>query len=253
MACDGGDKQACDARDALENKAFLSNKSACENGQFQACYHVAIAYEKGQGVSLSPEMAVQTANQGCEGGSMAACTKLGYYYIEGFGTKRNLQSAGKHFEEACESNFGPGCFNLGLMSMEGRGQPKSLDSAIGYFKQACKLGDGRGCNHAGRLLRQQNPPDVKDAVAVLKDGCVQESGESCVQLGAIHLEAPPNYEIAFNAFLRGCELGSGSGCFNGAVVLNQGHLKDVDPSLIGQLLQQGCQLGYAQACEILRQ
>lgn len=252
MACDGGDSQACEARMDLDQKAFLGNQDACNNGVSKACYHMAMAYEKGQGVEQSPNLAAQAAQKGCDGNDMPSCTKVGFYYIEGLGVRPDFTQAHSYFQKACSNNYGPGCYSLGLLFFEGRGVSKSVGEATKQFTQACALEDGRGCHHAARLLLQQTPPKINTAIPLLSSGCQLEIADSCVQLGALHLDEPADYTQAFQSFLSGCELGSGSGCFNGAVVLNQGHLPNVDPSLIGRLLQQGCDLGYRQACEVLR-
>ena len=123
MACDGGDTQACEARTALDNKAFLGNQAACQGGTAKACYHMAIAYEKGQGVAQSPSSAAQAAQKGCDGDDMASCTKLGFYYIEGIGVRADFSKAHQYFQNACSKDYGPGCFSLGLLYLEGRASP----------------------------------------------------------------------------------------------------------------------------------
>ena len=126
MACDGGDNQACEARSALDNKAFLGNKAACEEWHIQGVLSHGDGLRKRDKVYLSLQSLPHKPHKSCNGDDMASCTKVGFYYIEGLGVRPDFTQAHTFFQKACTNNYGPGCYSLGLLYFGRSGYPNRL-------------------------------------------------------------------------------------------------------------------------------
>lgn len=127
---------------------------------------------------------------------------------------RGLSGAARRAHSRCVQGEAKACAALGLGLQEGRGLPHDEPLAARYFRRACALaGDPAtpACADLGALLLEGAgvAHDRARARALFKAGCDAGYGRACTALG--YMEADPR--TAAPRLQRGCELGSGWGCY----------------------------------------
>lgn len=77
-------------------------EQSCYDWNFQACYDLAVEYNKGEKVVKDSSKAHELFEEACEGGLAAGCGGVGGDYSAGIGVKQDIQRALYYFHKACD-------------------------------------------------------------------------------------------------------------------------------------------------------
>ncbi len=206
----------------LPATAVTEMQRACDNGNCEACGHLAELYRKGDGVPRDDAQAARLAERACgaqgsqrpgvlgtigenpaflqrtcDGGDATSCRKLASLYEDGRGVPKNLGRAAQLYERACAGGKGLGCFRLGLMYDLGTAFPRDLGKAARLYQQACDLDDQFGCLNLGGFYEQGRsvPRDPARAAQLYQKACDLGNAMGCQKRGA---EAPRSQGPASN-------------------------------------------------------
>ncbi|MBP9204260.1 MAG: protein kinase [Kofleriaceae bacterium] len=137
-------------------------------------------------------------------------------------------------EARCAAGEAEACHYWGESLSTGLGGVRRDEVAgVAMLVHGCELGSGRACTKAGlRILRAREPGGAdlglpaSEAQRVLQLGCSAGSAHTCRWLGK-HL-MPPDGELpadagrAYDALIRGCDLGDAASCWSLVEPLAQG-------------------------------
>jgi TPR repeat protein len=130
--------------------------------------------------------------------------------------------------------------------------PRDVASGIRISELGCELRDGESCLLASGFhqVQQNNASGLRMA----ERGCAIDHAASCAEVSALVFPEGPlhNERRAFDASLRGCQLGSALGCSNHAVALRQ-FRGPFDPARreVARFLRQGCSESNQHGCVLL--
>lgn len=153
----------------------------------------------------------------------------------------NEAKAEELWEPACEKGLGEACHNLGVL----RERQNRLEAAQTAYARGCGLEVLTSCAAFGFVSIARGHAD--EAVRSCEHACTAGDAESCVCLGLAHqpvqgTEGGDN-RLAFEAYERACELGSGRGCtFAGEIATL------LEPQKAGALFKLGCERAHGAGC-----
>ena len=79
-----------------------------------------------------------------------------------------------------------------------------------------------------------------------------ESGEACANIGLNYAQGEgveQDYELAYEYFTKGCDLGAGEGCFNAGVMYANGWGIEQDYTISKAYYSKACYLHYKPGCD----
>ncbi len=117
-------------------KANESFQRGCEGGSARACYFLAVAYDRGEGVAADRARARGLYERACAGASADACLQLGRAYDTAEGAAADGAKATAFFEKAC-------VLDPAACALQGyRDASRDLRKAIPFLEKACRPGSG---------------------------------------------------------------------------------------------------------------
>jgi uncharacterized protein len=165
-ACERGNSNACYnlaityVKDltAVQNyfNAALLFKKACNNGLKEACFGLGTLYENGKGVIQNVSKAATFYKLACDKGHTTACNDLAVKYMTGKGVLQDYTKASVLFKKTCDDGISDACISYGMMNLEGKGMTKNYTIAKKMFKKACSLDNSRGCLLYLNLKQKEN-------------------------------------------------------------------------------------------------
>lgn len=235
QACDMGDREACLEvdRDPPHNEEEMwLEYLGITNEQYLGLYSTA-----------------------CDNGFKHACTRGGHLVqsggISGRYIARNIDRAAEFYERGCALGAPLSCWaharvvRYGARAM-GRGslEPDTAKAAA-LAKTACDMGLERGCDqyrdYRFRLF------DASEAEA-FASRCQEGDAEACY-LASRALAHQSSSVVAVRENARRCESGSKRACYAAAAAPATVKKNTAQTRRALDLIEQGCQLGYAPACE----
>jgi hypothetical protein len=130
--------------------SFLS--SGCDSGNKAACYRLAVAYLRGDGVEKDAKKMVSYFEKGCVAGMLACCGNLGVIYYKGeAGIAKDEKKAKAYWSKACDDGYALGCQDLGHLYIK----KKKTKKALRYYGAACAKKHAGGCNSYAWTLAQK--------------------------------------------------------------------------------------------------
>jgi TPR repeat protein len=130
------------ARNTPWTKAEISQLQVkAEAGELGAQTSLAKAYQEGDGVQPSEELAFKWYRKAAEQGVAAAQNRVGLMYSLGRGTERNKEQAVAWFHKAARAKNAKAMFNLGAAYYNGDGAPSDPNRAYAWFLLAQEEGD----------------------------------------------------------------------------------------------------------------
>jgi TPR repeat protein len=125
-------------------------EKACEAGDAASCASLAVALERGEGVTADPAKAARLFEGACAAGVGEACARLASMLRRGRGVARDDRRAETLLTHACDSGLAFACGELGaLLSEGGEGVPRDPVRARAVSRKACEAGDAAACARAG--------------------------------------------------------------------------------------------------------
>lgn len=198
----------------LAPKAAQMLATACDEGASIGCYFDLLI--KMDLLTASDDLQEFAASYSglCDTGIAEACYTFGAMSEEGYGIKTSHGDAINAYIKGCLGNDGSSCTNLGIFYLRGVRVPQDSDKAKELFDKACGLADARGCTNYASLVGPEK------AAKIYKEQCDQGDGLACANLGRM------------TYYGRGVERHLSNG---------------------RSLIEQGCALGEAYACKILKE
>jgi TPR repeat protein len=238
-----------------------SDAVACENSDILACYRLAQAYRRGEGLAQDHAQSWKLFNKACEGGHMPSCNQAGYFMDHGMGVDENPKEAFAYYEKACHGGIMEGCNNQGAMYEQGRGVIRSADEAVPLYRRACYADDMPACNNLGRAyaLGAGAPIDYEKSHEFYEKSCKGSYAQGCRNLGWLYsqgLGVSKSIEKAGDYYSLACESGLPVACHL------QARIENVEPSTSTQaglkhqehifiLEKKACDAGYGPSCRNL--
>jgi uncharacterized protein len=199
----------------------------------------------------------------CAAGDAPSCTRLGLMYERGDGVTASPNSAIATYQRGCEAKHAPACGRLGLLLFVQPGAPNPPSAALGYLNDACQAGWMQGCQARLEYFRAHpEHANQKDVIAVAERGCNGGNGGSCTTFGwmlasgfigatAPDKAGPPDLERAVYFYRKGCNAGFGLGCTLLAQAYSKGLGVPKDETRAVEILQLACRSNNMAACSDL--
>ena len=228
--CEGGMEAACHLAGDIKKRegtpealslARTHFAAACAEDMALACYEQGLLLFMGRGGPEDLVGARAAFRQGCEGDHIAACGGYAELLYSGRGGPRDYVEAARVGVIACDGDDPVGCFFLGLIA-EREGRRADM---LGFQERACRLGMQQSC-----------------AIAEYVYG-------ASAQANGDHIEA-------YLQFASGCERDGGAYsallCLAAAQAASRPDV-DISEDIIEGHIQRACDLGEADACDMLAQ
>lgn len=227
-------------RNCPKGQTWDPNQGACVKKRGGAKKSPAKKYDEaldlldGDGGRKDATRGIALLEESCAERFAAACTQLGFLYLNGRHLDASAMTAAARYERACELGDLDGC--VGAADIASRGMLGGVDHqrAIGFLESACTKNHPRACYELAKKV-QTGLGSPKDAVKaeglylrayeLLKNDCPAR-GPSCYLLGVVYWYGrgtPKDAKLAFDAWKRGCEAGSGDSCFQLAIAYRMGN------------------------------
>ncbi len=275
-ACINGDLDSCvkwgDSEvthgPAGRRDALIAYQFGCTLNHSPSCARLAELFGTTNANPAKVRDALETA---CTGGQQLSCVELG----RTLSRRRGMP----YFATACDANVAEGCAEL-ASAYRGIWQLGDyLKKSIELDQKACELGYRPGCVGAGQayLFGSGVPADPAKGLAYLESTCDDRETSGCILLAKIYEEgigvpvdlkrSNTYYETAnrqnqaedittgqsaFVVYVDGCNRGDPLGCFNAAVMLNEGVEVDRNISTARELFSQSCEAGCDAACDQMK-
>ncbi len=129
---------------AHTSAAFRQKMAKAEQGDGEAQYQLARAYQHGRGVLRDLTEAVRWYQQAATNGHVLAQAELGLCYRRGQGVDYDAAESVRWLRKAAEQGDAEAQAYLGLALLEGRGVPGSFDEAEQWFRKSAEQGNDNG-------------------------------------------------------------------------------------------------------------
>ncbi len=149
-----------DAGDSVA--AFQWLEKAALQGQPVAEYSLGTLYERGQGVTASPALALKWYLAAANQGNRKAMHNLAVAYAEGSAGPKNTQEAARWFAQAAALGLSDSQFNLAVLYERGDGVPQSLIDSYKWYSIAAAGGDAESKARIA-MLKSQLPATDREA------------------------------------------------------------------------------------------
>jgi localization factor PodJL len=146
-----------DAGDSVA--AFQWLEKAALQGQPVAEYSLGTLYERGQGVTASPALALKWYLAAANQGNRKAMHNLAVAYAEGSAGPKNTQEAARWFAQAAALGLSDSQFNLAVLYERGDGVPQSLINSYKWYSIAAAGGDAESKARIAMLKNQLSATD----------------------------------------------------------------------------------------------
>jgi TPR repeat protein len=246
---------------------------ACDAGNFESCYQLAVRHETGTGVPRDPLRAAALYQRTCEGDPLA-CTPFAKLLLLGQGVERNGARAVELLRKPCEARDMEACQQIGLAYRDGNGVTRDPAAALKQLSESCRfegavgcrdacdLGDGAGCKRAADKVDAADsvPPNPGEASALyeraallLERECARGIQESCNALRGLFESARPlsfkDLALALRFYRRLCEARAGEACHMTARMYDRGEGTPVDRRQAAALYDLACDFGQIESCD----
>lgn len=210
-------------------------QTACTGGQQMSCVELGRTLSRRQGM---PYFAAA-----CEANVAEGCAELAAAYRNVWQLGDYLKKSIELDEKSCELGFGPGCVGAGQAYLMGSGVPQDPVKGLGYLESTCNDRETSGCILLAKIYEEGIgvPVDLK------RSNTFYETANRQGQAEEINTA-----QSAFVVYVDGCNRGDPLGCFNSAVMLNEGIEVDRNISTARELFSQSCDAGSAAACERMK-
>jgi localization factor PodJL len=149
-----------DAGDSVA--AFQWLEKAALQGQPVAEYSLGTLYERGQGVTASPALALKWYLAAANQGNRKAMHNLAVAYAEGSAGPKNTEEAARWFAQAAALGLSDSQFNLAVLYERGDGVPQSLIDSYKWYSIAATGGDAESKARI-TVLKSQLPATDRQA------------------------------------------------------------------------------------------
>ncbi|WPB72919.1 hypothetical protein KYC5002_28130 [Archangium violaceum] len=128
----------------------------------------------------------------------------------------------------------------------GAGQAFKSEAALGNKDETCPGGTVRGCWDAA--MEAELEGDIARATGLYTRVCDAGGARACNVLGILASKGGAAPERIYSLFMRGCDGGDMSGCYNAAMCHKTGGCAGKNDAEATKLLRRACDGGDADAC-----
>ncbi len=166
-----------------------SLKAKAEAGDVRAQVALGHAYEEGNGVTQSNELAVKWYRAAAEKGDAEAQNDLGVMYRLGHGVEKNVDEAVFWFRRAAKQGQASAMFNLGTYYYNDQETRADDTLAYAWFSMAEDAGSREGADAVRRVVADMSALKLRDSKLILANILIN---------GA---DVPPNVERGVSLYL----------------------------------------------------
>lgn len=252
-------------RDRFDLKTTIRHlETACRHNAPAACTGLGNFYMDGRGVAKDNDRGMALYAKDCQSGVGVGCFNQANVFasgtvgeIDSVRAKELYEVAAIHYEKQCQDGDLIWCVNLGVIY---QGEYLSRDSAraLSYYQKACAGGEHGGCVNSAlrKLLSNKGRPTVtaedrEAAIVQLEAACDANEGFGCWVL-ARHLWSE-NHDLkrVHELLDRGCNLATAQACDLLGALHGVGEGTPVSTALSNSHFERACVLGWAESCHTL--
>ena len=137
MEIGGSLRQAGPGKDYEESVKWA--KKAVEQGNGDAMWTLALAYEHGRGVAEDMDTAIKYYEMGAEAGNAACKHSLGCEYMTGRHIQKDTKKGFELFKESAEQGYGLAMKDLGYCYQFAKGCMGNMKTALEWYEKALEL------------------------------------------------------------------------------------------------------------------
>ena len=157
------------------------------------------------------------------------------------------------YAEACAKGLPTGCFRQGLVTATRAGIAREDHRAEELFDRACALGSGAACRELA--LRRRAPWPAAERRRLLERSCALHYATGCVDLAFLYAAGRDGVTRddarATPLFVEACDGGEPAGCYNVALMYQNGRGVSADLAVAVAAYEDGCLGGSSPACDNL--
>ena len=238
------------------DEAYRLAVPLCEARQPAAC-HLAGDIKKREGTPEALSLARTHFAAACAEDMALACYEQGLLLFMGRGGPEDLVGARAAFRQGCEGDHIAACGGFAELLYSGRGGPRDYVEAARVGAIACDGDDPVGCFFLGLIAEREGRR--ADMLEFQEKACRLGMQQSCVIAEYVYgasAQANGNHIEAYLQFASGCERDGGAYsallCLAAAQAASRPDV-DISEDIIEGHIQRACDLGEADACDMLAQ
>ena len=135
-----------DEEEEDEEYTFDELYELAEEGNADAQFEVALAYEYGNGVTANPRIAFEWMWMAAHNNNLSGMNNLGSYYSNGIGVEQNDVEAFKWYKLAAEEGDAYAQYNLAIYYSNGKGVDADEEEAMRWMRKAAEQGIEKAIN-----------------------------------------------------------------------------------------------------------
>lgn len=237
---------------AKANEVHDDKFSACENGNLNSCYFLAINYQSGKVFDMNVPKAIKIYDSSCEKGFYKSCNNIADLYENGILVKKDMIKSFEYRKKACMLGNADAC---NMVAFHYKNQ-KNNTKAFKFFKKACYKSLEKKCSFLGFAYEKGIgvKKSIKKAKKIYKQSCDNDEYYGCAKIGHLYeigKYAEKNITKAIKYYLKSCKL-SGDidmGCFSIKKIYQTP--KQKLPFTEEEIYTKMCDIGYYTGCKYL--
>lgn len=184
-------------------------EKACEDGNGQACYEVALAYEPHE---FSFTEYTDKEWEKVLAGKHGVGKRVRNVVSQCPNITPDMKKMKEFLSKSCEKEFGDGCYKAG--------ETNYGKTALKYYENGCFALSSESCFKSGMFYLKGDfvRQDFDVAKSFFEIGCDNSVAEACYQLGRLHEEGHGSWVFqkskAKTLYEKACDLGNSDGCKN---------------------------------------
>lgn len=171
------------ARASLERQAKV-----CDGGNADACFVVAIRFERGLGAPVDLATSRTAWNRACALGAARACAQLGFRLEHGVPYPQDLTQAARAYRRACDGDDPMGCYGHAEALYGGYDGAREPARAEALWGKLCTGKLGIACSRLGDELAKGGHP--AEALELWSRACGLGSRGACHKVKMLEQHAP---------------------------------------------------------------
>jgi len=154
--------QPTDVKSHSSDIAALRSRAA--KGDAVAERKLAEAYDKGNGVNQSDQLAANLYRRAADQGDAEAQNRLGIMYSLGRGVQKSKEDAVRWYRVSAKQGYALAMSNLGAAYYNGDGVPSDLNLAYAWFLLSQEAGNSPAKDAVARTAQEMKPMTTADAL-----------------------------------------------------------------------------------------
>lgn len=189
----------------------------CDAGWGRSCNNIGAHLRTGDGLEKDEAKSFEYFTKGCDLGDDYSCVGLSQAYSLGLGVEPDYPRAAELAQAGCDDDFAGACREAGVMYARGHMGDADPAERYPFYDKACELGDIMSCVFFADGLWQGEDieGDATRARSLYSKACDGDIAIGCFNYAVMSQDGaggPVDTGVAFVSFARSCELGEEDGC-----------------------------------------